>query len=152
MHDRRASAPVATLALTLLLGIAGCSATATSPAAGLEAARARWAHLGPAAYTVTMARSCECLPEMSGPVVVVVRNGTVTSQHYVQSGAAVGPQYAALFPAVEGLFEIIDAGIRDGVLSLDARYDAGLGYPTRIAVGDPSRDAPVYSVSELRPD
>jgi hypothetical protein len=152
MHDRRASALVATLAVTLLLGIASCSAPATSPAAGLEAARARWAHLGPAAYTVTIARSCNCLPEMSGPVIVVVRNGTVTSRHYVQSGAAVGPQYAAVFPAVEGLFAIIDAGLREGVLPLDARYDAGLGYPIRIAVGDPNLDAPVYSVSELRPE
>jgi len=88
---------------------------------------------------------------MSGPVVVVVRNKIVESRRYVRSGAAVAPTYDELFPTIDGLFAIIDAAVRDGTRPLDVRYDPTHGYPTRIALGDPALDNPVYSVSELRP-
>ena len=150
MRYRSASCTFAALATVLTLNVGACSSTSTGPEAGLAAARARWAKLAPAAYTITLYRSCECLAEMSGPVEVAVRSGTVVSRHYVQSGAAVAPQYADLFPTVEGLFAIIDAAVRDGTRPLDARYEAALGYPSRVAIGDPATDAPVYSVSALR--
>ena len=134
-------------AVALPFWTAACGSAATEPGGGLEAARARWARSGPAAYHVTIARACECLPEMSGPVVVTVRNGVVTERRYAASGAAVVPTYAALFPAVEGLFALVDAGVRSGARPLDARYDPTFGYPTRVVVGDPATDAPVTSVS-----
>ncbi|MDQ6886552.1 MAG: DUF6174 domain-containing protein [Gemmatimonadota bacterium] len=137
-------------AAVLTLNVGACRSTPTGPEAGLAAARARWTKLAPAAYTITLYRSCECLAEMSGPVEVAVRSGAGVSRRYVQSGAAVAPQYADLFLTVEGLFAIIDAAVRDGMRPLDARYDATLGYPTRVAIGDPATDAPVYSVTALR--
>ena len=85
-----------------------------------------------------------------GPVTVSVRNGVVESQQYVSSGATVAAQYAAIFPAVEGLFEIIDDAIRNDTKPLTIQYDPTLGYPTRIALGDPAVDAPLYIVSDLR--
>jgi hypothetical protein len=81
---------------------------------------------------------------------VTVRNGAVESQQYVSSGAGVAPQYAPVFPAVEGLFAIIDDAIRNDTKPLTTKYDPTLGYPTRIALGDPAVDAPVYLVSDLR--
>jgi hypothetical protein len=152
LRYRAADSSVATLVVTLLLGLAACDGGATGPEAGLERARARWASRGPTDYTVTIVRSCECLPEAIGPVAVTVRGGTVTARHYVPSGAAVAPQFVPAFPSVEGLFEIIEDAIRDGVHPLYVRYDAGSGYPTRVELGDPSADAPVYMVSELRPE
>jgi hypothetical protein len=136
--------------VTMALSAGGCGAS-TSPVAGHSAARARWERGAPASYTMTVSRSCECLPEMSGPVAVVVRDGTVESRHYVRSGTAVTAEYAALFPTVEGLFALVDAAAREGVTPLEVRYDVALGFPTYIALGDPAIDSPVYTVSAFTP-
>ena len=88
--------------------------------------------------------------ETSGPVIVTVRTGVVESRQYTQSGAAVSPQFIEIFPAVEGLFAIIDTAIRNGTKPLTVLYDPALGYPTRIALGDPAVDAPLYLVRDLR--
>ena len=87
---------------------------------------------------------------MSGPVIVAVRNGIVESRQYTPSGTAVSAQYAELFPAVEGLFAIVADAIRNDTRSLSVQYDLTLGFPTRIALGDPAVDAPVYVMSDLR--
>jgi uncharacterized protein DUF6174 len=136
--------------ISLVIALAACGSSSTAPADSLAAARARWARTGPAAYSYTILRTCECLPETSGPVTVNVRNGVVESQQYVSSGAAVTAQYAAIFPAVEGLFTIIDNAIRNGTKPLTTQYDPTFGFPTRIALGDPAVDAPLYIVSDLR--
>jgi Family of unknown function (DUF6174) len=151
MRYRRASSCVISLAAVVVLSAAACNSGSTAPANELTAARTRWARVAPAAYTYTISRSCECLPEMSGPVIVMVRNGVVESRQYTRSNTAVPAQYAELFPAVEGLFAIVDDAIRNGTTPLSVQYDLTLGFPTRIALGDPAADAPVYSVSDLRP-
>ena len=129
--------------------LAGCSSS-TGPAESLATARARWARFAPASYSYTIQRSCECFAEAAGPVTVVVRNGAVESRQYVSSGATVTAKYAPIFPAVEGLFAIIDDAIRNGTTPLTAQYDPTLGFPTRIALGDPAVDSPMYLVSDLR--
>ena len=140
----------AAVAVALVLGIADCGVSATAPESGLAAARFRWAQRGPAAYTITVLRTCECLREMSGPVTVSVRNGVVESRQYVESGTAVPAQYAELFPTVEGLFALIGDGIRSGTRPLSAQYDSALGYPTRFSIGEPAADAPLYVISEFQ--
>ena len=97
-----------TIALASLVLLAACGSGSTAPADSLAAARARWARNAPPAYSYTIQRSCECTAEMTGPVAVVVRGGVVESRQYVSSGASVAPQYASIFPAVEGLFTIIE--------------------------------------------
>ncbi len=139
-----------TLAVALTLALDSCGG-ATSPEDDLASARARWTRRAPPAYTFTMYRSCECLPDMSGPVVVTVRDRVVESRYYTSSGAAVPAPYAPLFPAVEGLFALIETAIRDGTSPLEVQYDRVLGYPRRIQLGNPDVDAPVYHVTELRP-
>ena len=146
---RHFSVPNVAIGAVLLLNAVACGSTATGPGIGLITARARWAQQAPAAYSMTMSRSCECLPEMSGPVVVLVRNGVVESRRYVASGAEVSAAYAALFPTVDELFATIDAAVRSGVRPLAVQYDATLGYPTRVAIGDPAVDAPVTVISSL---
>ena len=139
-----------TIALASLFLLAGCGSSSTGPADSLAAARARWARNAPTAYSYTIQRSCECLAETAGPVTVVVRSGAVESRQYVSSGGSVAAQYAPIFPAVEGLFAIIDNAIKNGTKPLTTQYDPTLGYPTRIALGDPAVDAPLYIVSNLR--
>ena len=136
-------------AVALVLAFTGCNQSGTGPSSELAAARARWLQGAPSAYSYTIRRSCECLAESAGPVTVVVRNGVVESRQYVTSGAAVGTEYAGVFPSVEGLFAIIENGIREGIEPLTAVYDAELGYPSRFAVGDPAADAPLYIVTDF---
>ena len=138
------------LVAALTLGAGGCG-SATGPQPDFGVARARWAQRAPASYTMVVVRSCECLPGAAGAVLVSVRNGVVESRAYQPSGTAVVPEYAALFPDVQGLFALIDAAIRNGTHPLEARYHPALGFPTRVALGDPAVDAPLYVVSEFRP-
>lgn len=139
------------LATLLSLGIGGCRGPGTDPESSLTTSMARWARRAPPAYTFTLFISCECLPEMSGPVRIAVRGGVVESRQYVQSGAAVSAQYAESFPTIEGLFAKIEQAVRDGTRPLEVRYDAELGYPLRIVIGDPAVDAPVFTVSDFQP-
>ena len=141
---------MAIAAAVMLSSAAACNSGSTSPTTRLASARARWTRVGPASYTYTIMRSCECTAESSGPVIVSVRDGVVESRRYAQTGASVTSQYATTFPAVEGLFALIDDAIARGTRPLTVQYDATLGYPTRIALGDPAVDAPLYLVSDLR--
>lgn len=142
----------AAVALMLVSSVGACSASVTGPESNLAAARALWARLAPAAYTVTMYRSCECLPEMSGPIVVAVDNGIVQSRHYVISGMAVPPHYGEWFPSVEGLFGLIEAELRDGRQPQEALYDPVLGYPTRFFLLGPGTEGQGYILSEFQPE
>jgi hypothetical protein len=140
-------------AALLTFTLAACS-SATAPGRDVALARARWAQRGPASYSITVARSCECLDEWTGPVVVIVRNGVVESRHYTRDGAAVPPQYADLFPSVEGLFGIIETARREGAAQLDVSYDPTFGYPARIAIDWHAThvdDEVTYRASDLLP-
>ena len=134
-----------------VVSLAGCRSPA-GPGEVLQAARARWAEAGIADYSITVRRSCECTPEMIGPVVVEVRGGAVVSRQYSSNGAAVSPGLAASFPSVEGLFEILDDAARTRAQRVEARYDSQLGYPTYVAI-DPDRlvadDEIIYSVTDF---
>jgi hypothetical protein len=140
------------LATAALLVSTACS----SPTGAGEPteARLRWAARGPASYTVRVARSCECLsPEMTGPVVVVVRDGVVASRSYAGSGAPVGASLAEHFPSVEEAFARIDAARRQNVARLVVRYDPTLGFPTEIAIdvdATMADDEVTYTLSDLR--
>ncbi|MEP7000978.1 MAG: DUF6174 domain-containing protein [bacterium] len=140
---------IASLALVFVLGGGACR-SATEPQLDLVAARALWTSLAPAAYEITILRTCECLPEMSGPVTVVVRNGIVEWRHYVQSGATVANAYADAFPTVSGLFSLLDEAARNGTQPVSVQFDPRLGYPVHIVIGDPATDSPVYDVSAFR--
>jgi hypothetical protein len=112
------------------VAIAGCSDQ--SPTDELSAAQRRWNAWGPASYDLTVGRSCECTPEMAGPVVVRVRNGVVESKTYVGTGAPVDEfRFPAIFPDVPGLFQLVLNEIGKGHVT-DVDYDATTGYPLRI--------------------
>ena len=113
--------------------MAGCSSLA-GPRAELADARVRWSQHGPSSYVITISRSCECTPQMTGPVIVTVQNDVVVSRTYKNSGAAVTAEYASLFPAVDGLFESIAKLHGEDPHEIDVDYDAALGYPVSISV------------------
>ena len=139
----------ASIAMLFAVGAAACQSSTAGPGAGLATARARWAARGPDSDAVTVSRSCECLPEMAGPVRVVVSGKVVQSRTYLPSGTPVSAQYAPDFPSVDELFAMIDAAIKRGDAKVTAEYDRTLGYPKRFVAGDPAVDAPVYTMSDF---
>lgn len=123
--------------------------TGTGPDLDLAEARDRWAARGPASYAVTVTMACFC-GELSNPVLVTVRNGAVESRVYVATGAPVNPQAAAFFPAVDGLFDVIESAMNKPAGSLDVDYDPVLGHPTRISIDWSSKyvdDEVTYTVA-----
>ena len=106
----------------------------TAPERKLQAARLKWEHTRPAAYTYTVALYCFCPQEGSGPVIVSVREGVVESRTYVNSGAAVAPTYADYFPTIDGLFEVIEDARRQGAYAINVTYDPARGFPVVISI------------------
>ena len=115
------------------LALASCSSI-LGPRSELSEARVRWSKRGPSSYVMTISRSCECTPQMSGPVIVTVQNGILVSRTYKNSGAAVPADHVSLFPEVHGLFESIASLHREDPYDIDVDYDAALGYPVSISV------------------
>jgi hypothetical protein len=120
------------IAVLLAATITACNGL-LSPTEELSGARRRWADKGPAIYSIDLFRSCECTPEMSGPVVVSVQNGAVQSRAY-RTGVIVPPNMAPLFPGIEGLFDLIADARRRNAHRLEVRYDRELGYPAWLVI------------------
>jgi hypothetical protein len=73
---------------------------------------------------------CFCPLEVVSPVEITVQGGVVVSRTYVQSGQPVTGQYTTLFPAMEGVFEVIEDALDRGVDRIEVTYDGRYGYPT----------------------
>jgi hypothetical protein len=104
------------------------------PRAALEVARGRWAEGGIDDYRVDVERVCFCPPEWRGPVRVVVRDGVVIEQTYVEGGRPVTGDRVDLFPGIEGIFEFVDEALDESPQRLDAEYDRLTGRPIRVWV------------------
>ena len=115
-----------------MAALVSCSSL-VGPKSDLSEARARWSQRGPSSYVMTVVRSCECTPLMTGPVVITVQNDVVVSRIYKNSGAAVTPDYFELFPAVDGMFDFIADLHRGDPYDIDVTYDAALGYPVSVS-------------------
>ena len=127
---------VRAVAAAAFVALAACGDDLTGPArsADLDIARQRWSAARPAEYAYTLRRSCFCGPEVTRPVQVTVRNGTVVELRYADTGAPVDQRWAPLFPSIDGLFAIIDDAVARRAERLDLEFDATLGHPLKIDI------------------
>jgi len=122
-----------TLALLVTVLFAGCSSlTEPRTTRDLAAARARWASTAPASYDFTVAPSCFCVGN-TRPTTVVVEGGTVTSARYADTGEPVPQAIAQSEPTVDSLFAKIEHALATRDETVDASYDATLGFPLSIS-------------------
>lgn len=142
-------------ALSVVAGLAlmGCSSPTApeDPLLLLEQNEATWSRAGITSYRYTITRSCYCLVESSGPVVVEVRSGQVVDRRY-GSGLAVSPQYSDIFTSIPGLFGLIRDAATHPAASVSVRYHPELGYPESIAidwVAGAVDDEVSYRISDL---
>jgi hypothetical protein len=119
----------------LLWALAACSdgTGPTDATTALALNRAKWFGAGISDYQYTIERGCECVPESVGPVVIEVRANAVQDRRYL-SGIPVDPQFAELFTAVPGLFDLIEQAIRQPAAGLAVRYNPNFGYPESIQI------------------
>lgn len=94
-----------------------------------EAARAQWERTRPDSYAATMERLCFCKPEAKGPVVVTVTGTTVVRRVYANNGQEVPADIAPSFPSIDGLFDLIEDALDQGVDEVQVFYDPATGIP-----------------------
>jgi hypothetical protein len=116
-----------------LASATGCDSVGPEVETDLDRARATWQSAAIRDYTYVVQRGCFCAPDALGPVRVTVEDGVVTEAVYLDSGRPVGA-FGNLFPAVEGLFDLIRDAVADKAYRVDVAYDAELGFPTVIDI------------------
>jgi hypothetical protein len=95
----------------------------------LVQARARWAAAGVDDYAFTIHRSCFCPPEYTGPFRMTVRDGEIAS--VTRAGRPVDAVQVQV-PAVDDLFDQLEAAYAAGAATVRVTYDAGMGHPVEI--------------------
>ena len=116
------------LSLPLTLGFAACSTT--TPA--LEA-RNLWTSKNLTSYAYTLQRSCFCPSEITKAMRLEVRNASLTSIKYIDSGLDVPANFQPtnLFK-IEAFFDLIDSTRAKGGTVGNLKFDAVFGYPTQM--------------------
>ena len=118
------------LAVALLLG--GCSDQGPDDPTLLEeiaSNRAVWAAQRPQSYVYELERLCFCGEEARGPVLVTVVGGQVVEQTYSADDTPVPSNFADLFPAVDGLFDILVDAVDRDAHEVRVTWDVSTGIP-----------------------
>ena len=132
-------ARVVPLMLATVMAACGDDPTATeSLIAARNSAFATWTVSRPGSYSFEAFRSCECLSDAVGPVVITVTSAQLTSVVRKDNGAAVDPSY---WFTLDQLFGLIDTEVVSRPSRLEARYDATFGFPVYVAYGEREVDA-----------
>lgn len=124
--------------LTVVAGLAGCGAPRSSPldtAQGeLDRNRRTWEALGSEDYRYVGRRGCFCPPDIYSPVIVEVRGGEVVSRTYQEDGRAVSEEHAELWPALPGVFDLVQDAIDREAADVAVAYDPDTGVPRTIRI------------------
>ncbi|MEN8150034.1 MAG: DUF6174 domain-containing protein [Planctomycetota bacterium] len=100
----------------------------------IDEARALWDSQGLTNYDYVLQRSSFSPQYLLEPVIVAVRGGVVVSRTYVKTGlpaTAGGPDW---WPAIDGLFDFLEAARDGGAETVQVTFDAQRGYPTHAFV------------------
>lgn len=121
--------------LVSLLVIAGAACTsALAPEQDtLSNARARWNAGSPEAYTYRLQRSCFCGTEFLRPIQIDVIDGVVVAAVYADDGEPILTPLDEV-STIEDLFDEVQDAIDRDAHSIDAEYDASLGYPESVSI------------------
>lgn len=96
--------------------------------------RAIWESKRPYSYVYELQRWCDCPREEQGPVRVKVEGTVVVERRYSETGALVASSLDSAFPAVDGLFDMLEDAAGRKPWSMNVNWDAELGYPRDLYV------------------
>jgi hypothetical protein len=120
-----------------LAALALAATAQQSERAALAAARAAWKSAGLADYEYSYQKYCECHRDSPPETIVTVRAGKVVGVRHKMAGAAAdvpAPRNLEYYWTIDGLFDLVDSGLRRGAPTVRASYDAERGYPTKVYV------------------
>jgi hypothetical protein len=113
----------------------------------LQERRAAWVARGITDYRFQLQISCFCAGDITRPVLVEVRGGSVTKVWDLQTGKPVA--ITAAYPTITKLFDDAIAK-RSGGGNVSVAYDQALGIPIRLEVGTIANDAGIlYHLSAV---
>jgi hypothetical protein len=125
------------LSTLLLAGAlsAGCDSAADSPQQSqLDSALETWNVQGPAEYSFTWHRSCECTSETTQPIRITVVNNTITDAVYVATQLPVSADRRAQLLTIDGVFGELQDAIASGADTVNIEYDSNSGAPLSVYV------------------
>jgi hypothetical protein len=97
--------------------------------AQVEANRVIWVAQRPADYGYEIERLCFCGVEARGPVVVTVAGGQVVTRVFTDGSGDVPADFASLFPAADGLFDILADALDREAHEVRVTWDDETGLP-----------------------
>jgi hypothetical protein len=115
------------LSLLCLLGLISCIAIPST----LEG-RTLWNSKNLSSYSYTLQRSCFCPLEITRAMRLEVRNGSLVSIKYGDSGADVAENLRPNVFKIEAFFDLIDSTLAKGGTVGKLSFDATFGYPTQM--------------------
>lgn len=128
------------LFVVLLIGLTACRSAGQSPQGMLNRNQNRWNDQELSHYLFTLQVGCFCMPEITRPVQIEVRDGTVVGKSYVEDGQLVSNDFFEPYDTIDELFEVIQEAIDSEADVIDIAYHPDYGYPEQISL-DPIKDA-----------
>jgi hypothetical protein len=122
--------------------VAACGRTEQDRNRGdLVAARRQWQAQRLTSYDFRFQNQCFCAPAVTSPVILEVRNGSITGATRVDTGVRLGPETFLFYRTVDGIFDLISESIDEGAVQVDVQYDAARGYPLSVFIDRDQRIA-----------
>jgi hypothetical protein len=134
--------------LFFLFGLVACSTQSLT----LEG-RALWASKNLNHYSYTLQRSCFCPEEYVKAMRLEVRNETLSSIKFVDSGLDVPTNVRPGPFKIESFFDLIDSTQSKGGNVDGLQFDTVFGYPTQMILNpipDAADDETAYKLSDLK--
>ena len=106
----------------------------TLPITDLAQARSRWKESGLSSYKFTRQRHCFCRREYTRPLAVVVKDGSIISATYEDSGLPVSKGVRKTVRTIGGWLDYIATRKLNNPYEFEATFDPQHGYPIRYSV------------------
>jgi len=119
------------------LGILGEGKSPNNANSALEKLRKNqvlWLQQNIRNYRYRLQVGCNCLPSVTQPVIIEVRNGVTTSIKAVNNGIPIEPEFFKNYNSIDKLFRIVQKAITEKAHLVDVTYHPTLGYPTQINI------------------
>ncbi len=126
----------------------------------LDANRKKWNSLDIQDYSFTLQRNCFCRGDAIRPINIEVRDGSVAKATYADTGELLPDDRKTNKQSVynlnaDGVFNLVEQGIKSGAAKVDVRYDKQYGLPTSIYIDQSFQIADEemgYTISNFQPE
>ena len=93
-----------------------------------------WAQQGIVSYQYRLQVNCFCPPEVTGPFIVQVRDGTPSSVLYAATGKPAESRYFEKYDTIDEMFLVVDDALKRKAAEISVTYNETLGFPTSIYI------------------